>query len=139
VKRSVACLSGPVLKDRIGELKATRDQAHLDGERALDAIERAGPRNTSQARAGACAPIAAATAAITSALTQRVEVDQKELRFMEPARLAFAGFFAPAPRRSSSLKTCKFPAKSRFVRILDLCNSATRPLRVDLTRSLCRL
>ena len=29
--------------DRIGELKATRDQARLDAERAEDAIERAGP------------------------------------------------------------------------------------------------
>ena len=38
---------------------------------------------------------------------------------MEPARLALAGFFAPAPRRFPSLKSPKFSAKSRFVKNLD--------------------
>jgi site-specific DNA recombinase len=36
-------------KDRIGELKATRDQARLDAERAEDAIERSGPTITPEA------------------------------------------------------------------------------------------
>ena len=79
-----------MLKDRIGELKATRDQARLDAERAEDAIERGGPSIT---------PGALKTFARTArkrmrtdgggyrrdhlrALAQRVEVDQKELRIM---------------------------------------------------------
>jgi site-specific DNA recombinase len=49
IENGVADLSDPMLKDRIGELKATRDQARLDAERAQDAIERAGPAITPQA------------------------------------------------------------------------------------------
>jgi site-specific DNA recombinase len=33
IENGVADLSDPMLKDRIGELKATRDQARLDAER----------------------------------------------------------------------------------------------------------
>jgi site-specific DNA recombinase len=46
IENGVADLSNPMLKDRIGELKATRDQARLDAERSQDAIERAGPTIT---------------------------------------------------------------------------------------------
>lgn len=90
IENGVADLSDPMLKERIGELKATRDQARLDAERAEDAIERAGPAIT---------PQALRTFARTArkrmrtdgggyrrdhlrALAQRVEVDQKELRIM---------------------------------------------------------
>jgi hypothetical protein len=38
----------PTTYDRIGEPKATRDQARLDAERAEDAIDRAGPTITPQ-------------------------------------------------------------------------------------------
>jgi site-specific DNA recombinase len=43
IENGIADLSDPMLKDRIGELKATRDQARLDAERAEEAINRAGP------------------------------------------------------------------------------------------------
>ena len=43
IENGVADPSDPMLKDRIAELKATRDQARLDAERGEDAIERAGP------------------------------------------------------------------------------------------------
>ena len=49
IENGVADLSDPMLKERIGELKATRDQARLDAERAEDAIGRAGPSITAQA------------------------------------------------------------------------------------------
>src|SRR6266576_849313 len=49
IENGVADLSDPMLKDRIGELKATRDQARLDAERAEHAIDRAGPSITAQA------------------------------------------------------------------------------------------
>lgn len=48
-----------MLKDRIGELKAARDQARLDAERAEDAIERAGSTITPQQPAKECGPMAA--------------------------------------------------------------------------------
>jgi site-specific DNA recombinase len=75
IENGVADLSDPMLKDRITELKAIRDQARADAERAEGAIERTGPNITHRSPskhspgrlAGACAPTAAATAAITSA------------------------------------------------------------------------
>jgi hypothetical protein len=64
-----------MLKDRIAELKAVRDQARADAERAEGALERLGPSIThrklskhSPGRlASVCEPRAAATAAITCA------------------------------------------------------------------------
>ena len=79
-----------MLKDRITELKATRDQARLDAERAEDAIERGGPAITPQALK-TFARTARKRMRTNSggyrrdhlrALAQRVEVDQKELRIM---------------------------------------------------------
>ncbi len=74
IENGVADPSDPMLKDRIGELKATRDQARIDAERAEDAIDRAGPttrhrpsRRLPGQPASACGPMAAATAAIISA------------------------------------------------------------------------
>jgi len=43
IESGVAELSDPMLKDRVAELKATRDQARLDAERAEDALNRSGP------------------------------------------------------------------------------------------------
>jgi hypothetical protein len=40
IENGIADLSDPMLKDRIAELKAIRDQARVDAERAEDAIER---------------------------------------------------------------------------------------------------
>jgi hypothetical protein len=44
-RERIADLADPMLKDRIAELKAIRDQARVDAERAEDAIERVGPSN----------------------------------------------------------------------------------------------
>jgi site-specific DNA recombinase len=90
IENGVADLSDPMLKERIGELKATRDQARLDTERAEDAIGRAGPSITAQALK-TLARTARKRMRTESggyrrdhlrALAQRVEVDQKELRIM---------------------------------------------------------
>lgn len=48
IENGVADLSDPQLKDRVAELKATRDQARLDAVRAENAIDRAGPIITPQ-------------------------------------------------------------------------------------------
>jgi hypothetical protein len=78
-----------MLKDRIGELKATRDQARLDAARAGEALNRSGPDITPRT------PRTFARAARKRmrtesgyhrdhlrALAQRVEVDAKEIRIM---------------------------------------------------------
>jgi hypothetical protein len=68
IENGVADLADPMLKDRITELKAVRDKARADAERAEGALDRLGSSKHSPGRpAGACAPRAAAIAAITSA------------------------------------------------------------------------
>ena len=49
IENGITDLSDPMLKDRIAELKAIRDQARADAERAEDAIDRLGPSTTPQA------------------------------------------------------------------------------------------
>jgi hypothetical protein len=78
------------LKDRITELKAIRDQARADTERAEGAIERLGPAITIQsvkkfartARKRMRIEGGGYRRDYLRALTQRVEVDTKELRIM---------------------------------------------------------
>jgi site-specific DNA recombinase len=90
IENGVADLSDPMLKDRVAELKATRDQGRLDAERAEDAIDRAGPTITPQtlktfartARKRMRTDGGGYRRDHLRALAQRVEVDQKELRIM---------------------------------------------------------
>ena len=115
IENGIADLSDPMLKDRITELKATRDQARLDAQRAEDSIERGGPTIT---------PEALKTFARTArkrmrtesggyrrdhlrALAQRIEVDQKELRIMG-SKSALLGTLVAA----SSAKTAGFGVPS---------------------------
>jgi hypothetical protein len=68
IENGVADLADPMLKGRVAELKAIRDQAHADAERAEGALERVGPSERLPGRpASACGLRAAATAAITCA------------------------------------------------------------------------
>src|ERR1700674_3197179 len=48
IENGVADLADPMLKDRVAELKAIRDQAHADAGRAEGALERVGPSITPQ-------------------------------------------------------------------------------------------
>ena len=115
IENGIADVSAAMLKDRIAELKATRDHARLDAERAKDAIERAGPAMT---------PQALKTFARTArkrmrtdgggyrrdhlrALAQRVEVDQKELRIMGSKSALLRTLIA-----ASSAKTAGFGVPS---------------------------
>jgi site-specific DNA recombinase len=74
----------------LAELKAIRDQAHADAERAADAIERLGPSTTPQAlkafarqaRKGIRAEGGGYRRDHFRALAQRVEADAKEVRIM---------------------------------------------------------
>ncbi|MFY9623402.1 MAG: recombinase family protein, partial [Rhodoplanes sp.] len=90
IENGVADLSDPMLKDRIAELKAVRDQARTDAERAQEAIERAGPSITPhalktfarQARKRMRTENGGYRRDHLRALAQRVEVDVKEVRIM---------------------------------------------------------
>jgi site-specific DNA recombinase len=90
IENGVADLSDPMLKDRIAELKAVRDQARTDAERAQEAIERAGPSITPhalktfarQARKRMRTENGGYRRDHLRALAQRVEVDRKEVRIM---------------------------------------------------------
>ena len=67
IVNGVADLSDPMLKNRIAELKAIRDQARADAERAEDAIETARSEHSPGRLANGCAPKVAAIAATISA------------------------------------------------------------------------
>ena len=79
-----------MLKDRVAELKAIRDQARTDAERAQDAIKRSGPSITPQAlktfarqaRKRMRTESGGYRCDHLRALAQRVEVDAKEVRIM---------------------------------------------------------
>ena len=49
IENGIADVSDPMLKERVTELKAVRDQARADAERAEGALDRAGPSITPQA------------------------------------------------------------------------------------------
>jgi site-specific DNA recombinase len=115
IENGVADLSDPMLKDRIAELKATRDQARLDAERAEDAIDRAGPTITPQtlktfartARKRMRTESGGYRRDHLRALAQRVEVDQKELRIMGSKSVLLRTLVA-----TSSAKTAGFGVPS---------------------------
>ena len=90
IENGVADLADPMLKDRIAELKAVRDQARADAERAQEAIDRTGPVITPQAlktfarqaRRRMRTENGGYRRDHLRALAQRVEVDAKEVRIM---------------------------------------------------------
>ncbi len=90
IENGIADLSDLMLKDRIAEIEAIRDQARADAERADDAIERLGPSITSQAlktfakqaRKRMRTESGGYRRDHLRALAQRVEVDRKEVRIM---------------------------------------------------------
>jgi len=90
IENGVTDLSDLLLKDRITELKAIRDQARADAERAEGAIERLGPAITIQsvkkfartARKRMRTESGGYRRDYLRALAQRVEVDAQELRIM---------------------------------------------------------
>ena len=89
-KNGIADVSDPMLKERVTELKAVRDQARADAERAEGALERVGPIITPQslktfsrqARKRMRTESGGYRRDYLRALAQRVEVDAQELRIM---------------------------------------------------------
>jgi site-specific DNA recombinase len=117
IENGVTDLSDLMLKDRIAELKAIRDQARADVERAEGAIGRVGPAITTQS-IEAFARTARKRMRIEGAYrrdylrarAQRVEVDAKELGIMGSKSELLRNLVA-----ASSAKTAGFGVPS-FVR-----------------------
>jgi site-specific DNA recombinase len=90
IENGIADISDPMLKQRVTELRAVRDQARADAERAEGALDRAGPSVTpqalktfaSQARRRMRNESGGYRRDHLRALAQRVEVDAKEVRIM---------------------------------------------------------
>jgi site-specific DNA recombinase len=90
IENGIADLSDPMLKDRVAELKAVRDQASADAERAEGAAEKLAPGITPKALKGFAREARKRMRTGTGgyrrdhlrALAQRVEVDTHEVRIM---------------------------------------------------------
>jgi hypothetical protein len=117
IENGVADLADPMLKERISELKAIRDQARIDAERAQETIDRTAPPITAHALA---------TFARTArnrmrtgsggyrrdhlrALAQRIEVDEKEVRIMGSRSVLLRTLVA-----ASSVKSAAFGVPGTF-------------------------
>jgi site-specific DNA recombinase len=121
IENGIADLSDLMLKDRIAELKAIRDQARADAERAQDAIERTGPSITPQALK-TFARQARKRMRIESggyrrdhlrALAQRVEVDTKEVRIMGLKSVLLRTLVAAASAKTAAFGVPSFVPKWR--------------------------
>lgn len=91
IESGVADLEDPALKERIAGLKAIRDQAKADVERAQAALEGVGQEAITPAMVGKLAAVARDRMKVEGggyrrdhlrALAQRVEVDDREVRIM---------------------------------------------------------
>jgi site-specific DNA recombinase len=151
IENGVADLTDPMLKDRIAELKAIRDQARGDAQRAEDAIERLGPSITAQAlktfakqaRNRMRTESGGYRRDHLRALAQRVEVDAKEVRIMGSKSVLLrtlvaassaktAGFCVPSfvpkwrARRDSNSRPPAMPAPSPPSRSFVVAQSRNR-------------
>ena len=90
IENGITDVSDPMLKDRVTELRAVRDQARADAERAEGALDRLEPSITPQAlktfaraaRNGMRIESSGYRRDHLRALAQRVEVDANEVRIM---------------------------------------------------------
>jgi site-specific DNA recombinase len=121
IENGVADLSDPMLKDRVAELKAIRDQARTDAERAEDAIDRIGPSITPQAlktfarqaRRRMRTDSGGYRRDHLRALAQRVEVDAKEVRIMGSKSVLLRTLVATASAKTAGFGVPSFVPKWR--------------------------
>ena len=121
IESGVAELADPMLKDRIAELKATRDQARLDAARAEEALNRFGPAITPQAlralaraaRKGMRTEDSGYRRDHLRALAQRVEVDAKEVRIMGAKSALLRALVAASSAKSAGFGVPSFVPKWR--------------------------
>jgi site-specific DNA recombinase len=121
IENGIADLADPMLKERIAELKAIRDQARADAERAEDAIERLGPSITPQAlktfarqaRKRMRTEGGGYRRDHLRALAQRVEVDAKEVRIMGSKSVLLRTLVAASSAKTAGFGVTSFVPKWR--------------------------
>ena len=130
IENGIADISDPMLKDRVTELRAIRDQARADAERAEDALDRLGPSITPRAlkafaraaRKGMRTESGGYRRDHLRALAQRVEVDAKEVRIMGAKSVLLRTLVA-----ASSAKTAGFGVPSSVPKWRARRDSNSRP------------
>ena len=130
IENGIAHLADPMLKDRIVELKAIRDQARADAERAEDAIERLGPSITPQALKTFARQARKRMRTEGGdyrrdhlrlrALAQRVEVDAKE-RIMGSKSVLLRTLVATSCAKTAGFGVTSFVPKWRALRESNPC------------------
>jgi site-specific DNA recombinase len=116
IESGIADLADPMLKDRVAELRAIRDQAHADAERAEDALDRLGPSITPQAlktfarqaRNRIRTEGGGFRRDHLRALAQRVEVDVKEVRIMGSKSVLLRTLVAASSAKSAGFGVPSF-------------------------------
>jgi len=153
IENGIADLSDPMLRDRVGELKAIRDQARADAERAQNTIERLGPSITpqalktfaGQARKRMRTESGGYRRDHLRALAQRVEVDAKEVRIMGSKSVLLRTLVAASSAKTAGFGVPSFVPKWRAHSVRSCSpnvadtalNHATRSSRASPIR-LCR-
>jgi site-specific DNA recombinase len=147
IESGVADLSDPMLKQRVAELKAIRDQARADAERAQEAIERTAPIITPhslkifarQARKGMRTENGGYRRDHLRALAQRVEVDAKEVRIMGSKSELLRTLVAASSAKTAGFGVPSFVPNWRAIRDSNsrgrICKPTSRHLRGPPARS----
>ena len=110
-----------MLKERVTELRAVRDQARADAERAEGALDRLGPSITPQtletfarqARKGMRVEGGGYRRDHLRALAQRIEVDAKEVRIMGSKSVLLRTLVAASSAKSAMFGVPSFVPKWR--------------------------
>jgi site-specific DNA recombinase len=121
IENGIADLADPMLKDRVAELKAIRDQARADAERVEDAIDRLGRSITPQAlktfarqaRKRMRTESGGYRRDHLRALAQRVEVDAKEVRIMGSKSVLLRTLVAASSAKTAGFGVTSFVPKWR--------------------------
>jgi site-specific DNA recombinase len=121
IENGIADVSDPMLKARVTELKAIRDQARADAERAAGALDRLGPSITPQALKTFASHARRRMRTESGgylrdhlrALAQRVEVDTKEVRIMGSKSVLLRTLVAASSAKSATIGVPSFVPKWR--------------------------
>lgn len=121
IENGIADVSDPMLKERVTELKAVRDQARADAERTEGALDRAGPSITPQAlktfashaRRRMRTEAGGYRRDHLRALAQRVEVDAKEVRIMGSKSVLLRTLVAASSAKTAGFEVPSFVPKWR--------------------------
>ncbi|WP_347336605.1 hypothetical protein [Bradyrhizobium macuxiense] len=121
IENGVADLTDAMRKDRVTELRAIRDQARADAERAEDALERLEPSISPQTLKAFAAQARRRVRTESGgyrrdqlrALAQRVEVDQKEVRIMGSKSVLLRTLVAASSEKTASFGVPSFVPKWR--------------------------